>query len=233
MERPKIYNAENKEGFGHNVTVEIDLMRHAEKASIDGPITEKGRQEAAEFGKDKNLKVYHSDALRAVQTGTEVARDSLYTARARNELAFKHKMSTEYVQKYAEITKQNEGDESAAVQIYLDTDEDRPDETTWSSREVSEGLASTLQHFVDVSARLYNGSRSHIALISHSGQIEHVLVDLFGEDRSGFIEKIGGGLRFLEGAKFTIARDSAGGLTIKLEFRGRSKEIDPKLLEAL
>ena len=233
MERPKIYNAENKEGFGHDVTIEIDLMRHAEKASFDGLITEKGRQEAAEFGKGENMKVYYSTAPRAKETGLEIAKDSSYVPRARVGLAFAHKMSAEYLQKYAKVTKEHGGDESAALQMYLDSGDERPDEGTWSSRETSKRLAEMLQHFTQVSGRLYNGSHARIVLLSHSGQIEHLLVDLFEEDRPGFIEKIGGGLHFLEGAKIIISRDAAGTTRTKLTFRGHEKEIDPGLLAAL
>jgi hypothetical protein len=233
MERPKIYNTENKEGFGHDVTIEIDLMRHAEKASFDGLITEKGRHDSAEFGKGKNMKVYYSTAPRAAETSVEMAKDSSYTPRARKDLAFAHKMSVEYLQKYAEITKEHKGDESAALQMYLDSDDERPDEGTWSSRETSKLLAETLEHFAKMSGRLYNGSHARIVLLSHSGQIEHLLVDLFEEGRPGFIEKIGGALHFLEGAKIMINRDAAGETRIKLTFRGQEKEIDPKLLESL
>jgi broad specificity phosphatase PhoE len=215
------------------VTIEIDLIRHAEKASFDGLITEKGRQEAAELGKGKNMKVYHSDAPRAKETSVEIAKDSPYVPRARKDLAFAHKMSAEFLQKYAEITKEHGGDESTALQMYLDTDNERPDEGTWSSQETSKRLAETLEHFVDVSGRLYNDSRARIVLLSHSGQIEHVLVDLFEEDRPGFIEKIGGGLHFLEGAKILISRDPLGKIIINLEFRGRRKEVDLEQLRAL
>ena len=226
-----INSQEKQERRGHNVRIELDLIRHAQKTSFDGPITPEGRKMAEKFGNDKEVKVFHSSSLRARQTAEAISKDSLYVPRERKELA--GEFSAEFLQEYGRVTAENNGDESKALQLYLDSDDKRPDEKTLSSREISGQLAKSLKHFVDVSERLNDNSQVNIVLVSHSGMIEHLLADLLAEDRPGFVDKIGGGLKPLEGAKFIISRDSNGQAHLTLEFRGQHKEIDPQFLENL
>jgi broad specificity phosphatase PhoE len=234
MEKPpKLEVPESKESAerGRNINIEIDFIRHGEKESFYGNLTDRGKQDAENYGKGKNAKAYHSPVTRAEETGKNIAKSSSYTPRKRKMLA--NEISEEYMQSYADTTAKHNTDESQALQMYLDTDDKKPDEETLSSREVSARLSKELLRFVRMSERLKNGSEVNIVLVSHSGTIEHLLVDILKEERKDFVKKIGGALEFLEGAKFIINRDEQGQVHLTMELRGGKEEFDVGLLQEI
>lgn len=222
---------ERHEHSGHDVIIELDLMRHAQKQSFEGLITAEGRRAAEELGSGRQIKAFHSPIPRAKETAEALTKDSDYVPRERKDLV--GRFSPEFLEKYAAITAEHGGDESAALQIYLEGGEKKPDAGTLSSKEISRQLAEMINHFVEVSGRLKDGSHVNMALISHSGTIEHLLVDLLGEERPEFISRAGGGLKPLESVKFIISRDQSGAARLNLEFRGQRREIDPDFLKQI
>ena len=73
MEKIPGNDLEQKENYGRDVTIIVDLIRHGEKEGPIGPLTEKGRQEAEIFGEklreefpdSAGIKAYHSRVPRA------------------------------------------------------------------------------------------------------------------------------------------------------------------------
>lgn len=234
MEMPENEKIESREKNGENVTLVIDLIRHAEKESIHGGLTKQGKEDSEKFGKRKNIKAYYSHMLknqRTKETAEAISVGSCYVPRKKEKLGIEGKLSQEFIDKFVNLVKQSEGDESKAVQMYLDTDDERPDKNTLSSREVSIMLTTQLLHFVNMTKRLRNNFHGNIALVSHTGVIEHFLADIMKNDRAGFIAKIGGSVKFLEGIRITINRKNKNQVKINASFRGQEITFLEKDLE--
>lgn len=230
---------EQKENYGHDVTIIIDLIRHAEKEGSNGPLTEEGLNDAKEFGqKLKNdfpdssgTKVYHSWIPRAEQTAQAISEDSLFVSRKR-EYSLSGKFSKDFLAEF-EARANEAKDEDTAVQWYIDSGDEKPNSETASSKETSGMLAEEINHFIDVSARLKEHSKVNIVLVSHSGVIEHFLVDALSMQRQGFLEKIGGGVEYLEGARLIVHRNDKDTVTIKIQFRDNEIVLTPERLKEI
>lgn len=224
------------ENFGANIKLTIDLIRHAEKDGINGGLTEEGKERAREFGLDENIKAYHSrmsENPRTQQTAEAISDSSKYHPRERKGLGIEGDFSPEFIDRYIALVNESGGNESKAVQMFLDTYDERPDEKTISSKDVSKQLVSELLHFVEMTKRFKSGSDSHVALVSHTGVIEHLLVDLFQKDRKDFITEIGGSMKFLEGPKIEVLRENKDNVKIVINFRGQEVELSEDYLRDL
>ncbi len=223
----QIKNIEKQEKFGVNVKMTIDLIRHGEKDS-EGLLTEKGRSEAKEFGEkirknepdSSGIKNYSSDVSRAMETGAAVmGDDNSFKQRQRESLSFTGKFSEKFKEKFISLVNKETKDETLAVQAIIDTNDEKMDAETISSKEVSQEVAKQILKLIKMTERFKKDSKVNVVMTSHSGWIENFLVDILKENRKGFMEKIGGQLDFLEGPKIVIDRKDKNNVIIDLTFR--------------
>ncbi len=229
----KIKNIEKQEEFGSNVQMIVDLIRHGEKDS-KGLLTKKGRAEAEKFGEEirKNepdssgIKNYSSDVPRAMETGKAiVGDDNNFKQRRRESLSFTGKSSEKFKEKFISLVNKESKDETLAVQAIIDSNDEKVDPETISSKEISQEVAKQILTLIKMTERLKKGSKVNVVMTSHSGWIENFLVDILKEDRRGFMKKIGGQLDFLEGPKITIDRKNKENVLISLTFRNYNIKI--------
>lgn len=231
---------ERKEELGRDVMIVVDLIRHGEKDGPDGLLTEEGEREARRLGKkikdefpdSAGVKAYHSGVPRARQTAEAVAQGGSFSVRRKAGLTLHGHITKETVETFESKVK-DAGNEGSAVQWYLDTDAERPDSGTLSSREASAEIAREIKHLIDMSVNFKPHSKLNIVLVSHSGVIEHFIADALSAERKGFIEKIGGGVRYLEGARLVIHRIDKDNFEMRFEFRGNEAIITPEQLEKI
>lgn len=148
------------------------------------------------------------------QTAEAITAESLYHPRQRTGLAVSG--SKEWYDRYtAMINHDGQFEETRPIQkLQFDIGrENRPDGML-SSKEISAQVASELVHFIDLSRRLKNESEVTIDLISHTGIIEHVLIDLLDGNPDTFLQDIGGGMRYLEGVDITLHRRDSDSVSI-------------------
>ena len=215
--------------FGNNIDLVVDLIRHAEKESVEGGLSQKGKEWAYTYGENiktefqdsAGVKIYYSPAKRTTQTAEEIKKgaETKYIPRERKSLTLDGRISDDFGNKLVEIINQNKGDESEAIQIMIDTGDKRIDEQSLSSKEYSKDLAKQLLLFVEMTKKFRDESKVNIVLVSHSGIIEHLLVDVLHMNRENFIKEIGGPVKFLEGARFEIKRENKENMEILFEFR--------------
>lgn len=217
---PNSSSAESIEKYGGNVIINIHLIRHGEKDGKYGELTEAGHEAAKEFGVNRESKPYHSDVPRNRQTAEEIAKGSEYNPRLRKNLAiYGEDVAEDWFTRYFEkVHDDGMYSETRPIQeLQFDIGrENRPDPDTVSSKEISARVASELLHFLDMSKRLKNDSEVKIDLVSHTGIIEHLLIDLFAGDPKTFLTEIGGGMRFLEGPQIKILREDKDNVAIEV-----------------
>lgn len=146
------------------------------------------------------------------QTAEEIAlaSNSSYKPRVRPRLRVDG--PDEWYEKYKKlIDHQGQYDETRPVQkLQFDIGrENRPMAGMPSSMEISAQLASELLHFLELSKRLKANSEVEIDLVTHTGLMEHLMIDLLDGDSDTFLSEIGGGMRYLEGPKIEIHRVDA------------------------
>lgn len=237
---------ESKEG--HDIQVTVYLMRHPHKDSYEGSLSSKGIEDAKKLKKafDRFKKLYKTDTLEVAHSGhershktaeilsaTENAQEnSEFEGEIREGLAFIG--SDEFEEKYAKLTKDNNGDESAGVQMIIDTGDKRHDPESLSSIEMSQKIAQELFKIVEQTKNYKSGTKKPIALISHSGVIENFLVDLLKErNKENSLEAIGGPLDFLEDLRLYINRKNQDEVEIKFKFRNREGSLSEEELKQL
>jgi broad specificity phosphatase PhoE len=219
-ESPEQPSVESQERYGENVTMHLHLIRHGEKGGKYGELTQKGRDAAREFGEERGSKAYHSDVHRNQQTAEEIAKGSEYKPRMKKNLAiYGENVAADWYDRYFEsVHDGGQYDETRPIQeLQFDIGrENRPDPDTVSSKEISARVAKELVHFVEMSKRLKSDSDVTIDLVSHTGIIEHVLVDLFDGDPETFLSEIGGGMRYLEGPEITVRREDKDTVVVEV-----------------
>jgi broad specificity phosphatase PhoE len=82
------------------------------------------------------------------------------------------------------------GDESAAIQAIVDSNDTRIDPETISSQEISQRIANKILELINISERFKTNSKVNVVMVSHSGVIENFIVDILKEERKDFIKKI-------------------------------------------
>lgn len=235
---------EQKEKYGENIEVVIDLIRHAEKSSFEGGLTEIGEKNSEDWGQkikeefsdSAGVKVYHSGQERAERTAMLIEEGSKtkYKKRQRNSLVLSgDKISKERYGELINYVNKDTGDESEAIQAMIDTGNKRPDEKSYSSRELSRDIAEQIYIIAKMTKRLKNNSKVNFVLASHSGMIEHFLVDALKKEREDFVNKIGGQVKFLEGVRIFVNREDKENVKIKVKFRDHDIDISKEELQDL
>jgi len=230
---------ESKEKYGENIEMIIDLIRHAEKSDLEGGLTEKGKEEAKKYGEklrtefpeSAGVKVYHSGVERAKETGKLLKGESKFIERQRESLTLIGKLSKEQGEKLITLVNKQTGDETKAIQFLIDTGGKKPDEETASSKELSRGIAEQILTLVKMTSKFKENSKVNIALVSHSGVIEHFLVDILKKPRENFLKEIGGMVNFLERVRITVQRQNKETVKILFRFRDYEFEINEQDLE--
>lgn len=241
MEKFESRQIENKEKFGENIEMVIDLIRHAEKGSLEGGLTKKGENEAREYGKKlrkefpktSGIKIYHSGVERAQKTGELIKGEDKFKLRQRKSLTLIGKLSSEFGKKLVKLVNKQTGDETEVIQALIDTGAEKPDKASISSRELSQDMAVQLLSLIRMSKKFKENARVNVVLASHSGVIEHFLVDILNKERKFFLEEIGGPLKFLEGIRLIINRQDKESVAIKLKFRDYELDINEEDLESV
>ena len=231
----------SKEKYGENIEMTIDLIRHAEKSSFEGGLTKKGIEDSKNFSEkletdfpdSAGVKVYHSGVERAKETAELIKGRSAFTERQKESLTLVGKISKEQVEKITALVDKQNSDETEAVQILLDTEDNKLDAETVSSKELSRGIASQLLTLIDMTSRFKETSKVNIVLVSHSGVIEHFLVDILGKSRAHFLTEVGGPVAFLEGARIAVKRQDKENVKIQFTFRNYERELYKEDLEKI
>ena len=225
--------------YGTNITMTIDLIRHAEKDK-EGQLTEKWKKDSVEFGnilKENNPDssgtiVYISDVDRAQGTGEWIGWvDTKLKKRTTNVLSLTWQISKRVSDNLKMLIDTETGDESAAIQAIVDSNDTRIDPETISSQEISQRIANKILELINISERFKTNSKVNVVMVSHSGVIENFIVDILKEERKHFIKKIWGQLNFLEGVKLIINRKDKNNVEIQLSFRDYNLNITKEDLE--
>lgn len=243
--------AEQKERFGENITMRVHYFRHAEKTEAEGPLSEQGKQDAADYAaqfeslKDGS-KIYHSPLERAAQTAQAMEgqlEGGVFQTRRKKELLAMQPgepppFSQEFIEKYDALSAQHSGNEDAALEWYLAFGSERPDPFSLAPKEVAARIAQTILHSIEMSSHLKNDSETDSINISHSGILEPFLQEIFQSEfanNSGetFIQKIGGGLHYLQGFEVVIHRQNKAEVALTISFRGKTKDISVADLETM
>lgn len=233
----KIEQFESREKYGENIEMIIDLIRHAEKSDLEGGLTEKGKEEAKKYGEklktefpeSAGVKVYHSGVERAEKTGSLLKGESNFIERQRESLSLIGKLSKEQGERLIALVNKQTGDETEAIQSLINT----RDKKTASSKELSCEIAEQILTLVKMTSKFKENSKVNVALISHSGVIEHFLVDILKKTRENFLKEIGGVVNFLEGIRIVVQRQNKETVKIFLKFRDYEFEINEQDLEKI
>ena len=227
----------NEKREGYDVGVTVYLMRHARKATYKGELSPEGEVDAKELGgkfqrltamyKTSRLEAAHSGHKRPRRTAellldpdeAEVpAGDERFSGEVREGL--KDMSSPALDAAYEQLLKGEVENESAALQMLIDTGNARFDAESPSSVEISQKVAGELLRIVDETKGYPSGTKKPITLVSHSSVVENFLVDLLDirkEEKS--VAKMGGGLKFLEDMRLYINRKSPDEVALSYRFR--------------
>lgn len=231
---------------GKNVILRVFFVRHGEKDKETGGLTERGKEEAIEVGKNmrkaKLIKGYSSPLERAVQTTEQIIKatplpsDKKLKTRIRQEIGMPP-FSAEATQYYRDLEAMEFG---KGAEWWLSFGETRPDEETWSPCETAEAFAYFLRRYHKMPDKLHAGSEVDFINGTHQALPEALLKEILireqGDEKIvGFdkLEEIGGALKLTEGMEFEIKVDAVGQKTIKLHLRGREYDIDLEKLNKL
>ncbi|PIR57311.1 MAG: hypothetical protein COU72_01595 [Parcubacteria group bacterium CG10_big_fil_rev_8_21_14_0_10_41_35] len=247
MEKEPLINfqeSHEKEKFGRDVQIHAIFMRHGEKAA-SGELTEEGKNQADRFGEELEskdaIKGYSSPVKRVIETVERAIENSPHdkklTTRIRTELGISPSTSKEFLEKYRELEKRGH---NAAAEWHLSFGANRPDAETPSPHENAEAIAYILNKYIRMADRLYSGSEVDLINGTHQGFPEALLKEILirqeGDKKIlGFeeLEEIGGALRPTEGMEFSIKTDEDGNKLVKLQFRGKTYDLDMDKLVAL
>ncbi len=163
----------------------ILLIRHAEKANPEdtgttGGLSPQGEKEAQNLGKALRItgrkpdSIVHSSLLRAEQTARIIAEGARIDFNSYNDdrLKYPGKSSSEFGNYL-----KNLGGEQEMVSALVSTANKRPDQESWSSKELGEALWDLIMEKMKEGRD--EDSNVHI-LISHSGMIENMEAFLKG-----------------------------------------------------
>jgi hypothetical protein len=233
---------------GQDVEVHVLFTRHAEKDSHGGDITVEGQKDAQQFGKLlkrlESMKYYdvqpatHSGHKRTAGTAFLINNSDLPLENfSRIEINSKRgtgktldssvdRYSEKADQKYSELAAGNYASEVEAVEYFAKLNEERYDEGTPSSAEMSKLVAKDLLDIIDSTKELPAHSKTFFTNIIHSGIFEHFIIDILnkrGEENP--IESTGGPLGFLGEDDFRvyIKRELPDKVSINFRFRDRNK----------
>lgn len=253
---------ENNEQPGKNVRVRILLMRHGEKASEEGELTEEGKKrifeqfQKYELPKDK-VKLSSPNVTRNLQTlhiiekvvGPEKLGNSYVDTALGNVPenlgGIVYEGETDFSERFAERLKSIAIAEGGNVlnQFYIDFESARPDEETLSPQELASKLAKRLLLEAKIAKRLKADSEVDFIHITGSTYLFPLLKEIAEKEISddpvnaegnNFVEKLGGELSFGEGIIIEETTDHSGNLSpLRISFRGKEYFIDLKTLQEI
>lgn len=241
---------ENKEGNekGYDIEVHVLFSRHAEKDSHGGDITLEGQKDSQQFGKIlkrlESMKKYdivpstHSGHKRTAGTAFLINNPDLPLENfSTTDIDLKRgtgktldssmdRYSEEADKKYSELAAGNYASEGEAVEHFAKLNDERYDDNTPSSVEMSKLVAKDLLDVVESTKELPAHSKKFFTNIVHSGIFEHFIIDILnkrGEEKP--IESIGGSLGFLGEDDFRvyIKRETPDKVSINFRFRDQNK----------
>lgn len=237
-----------KGNFGNNITAKVECIRHADKDEYLGDITQTGERKTRQKKLDmiadnpdsSGRKIYFSPHKRPRRTA-EILRGindkptrTVYEPRERDALILAGKISDEFDQKIIQLVNDAGGDEHGAIQFLINTGEERFDNNSISSKELSREIAGLLLHITEMTKRFKNDTNIDFVLISHAGVIENFLVDVLKKrDEEESLKAIGGMLDFLEGFSLQINRKDKQHAQINFSFRGTDVDLDESALREL
>lgn len=238
------YNPPVEKKEGYDVSATVYLMRHPHKGTFDGDISPKGEEDAEKLRIlfNRYQKRYETDELEVSHSGHKRPRQAAQILTKSDQGVLENNIreglafigSDEFDKEYQKLTEQNNGDESTAVQMVIDTGDKRFDPESLSSVEISQKVAQELLDIVEQTKTYKSGTKKPIVLISHTGLIENFLVDLL-DKRSvkESLKAIGGNLDFLEDLRLYVNRRSPSEVVIKYRFRDWQGEISEEKLRQL
>ena len=228
--------------FGKNVELRIFLMRHGEKDMADrktGRLTEVGKEQFREFAIQKlndpkrHLIIYGSDLVRTIQSGLEAMKmsaaevktypaplDELSLNIGSRDPKHKEKLSPDLIQKLGAMPM---GD---SIKHYLKYRYQRPDEKSFSPRELAEGIVRMLLGYDKKIDHARSETKNDILAVSSDYIIASFLQEALGIDF-----KKEDTLNFAEGLQFTIRTDKDGTHTYECEFRNKKYSLSKEQLE--
>jgi|GEM_PF-2430974 len=232
--------AEKKEGY--DVSATVYLMRHPHKDSYEGDVSSRGVEDTEKLKllMDRYQKIYKTDDLEVSHSGhkrpLKAAQILLDNKEGQNNVreGLAIRCSEHLEEEYKKLVKQNNGDESAAAQMFINTGDKRFDSESLSSSEISQKIAQELLDIVEQTKNYKFGTKKPIILISHSGVVENFLVDLLKKRQEEHsLEAIGGRLDFLEDMRLYINRRSPEEVSLRYRFRDWQGELSEEELRQL
>lgn len=226
---------EQKENTSDKKKIRIIVMRHGEKSSYHGELTEAGKETAAEMGKQLSgaTKFYHTFIPRTKQTAEAMASgmldEQVLGYKENRDLQYKESdgtilLSKEMVDKYNKIVAEHDGDETEAIMYFLSFKDKKPDDDTLSPKESFQRMLKPILKSIEGSKRFGKDNTQDLNLVgvSHILNLTVLLWGLLSEADElprDFISRIGGPIKYLEDIKFSTEEDLENGL--RFVFRGR------------
>jgi len=257
----RLYSEEEKRYNPNNEGI-ISVFRHGDKTP-EGQLSPKGFEQAREKAETTErlgviVKDYASPTQRAQDMGKEMSqtladqeliypdtektiKGEKYNSRARDYLSFAEKgIKPQWlIENWKALSKQGS---NKPLETYLSFNEERPDQTTLSPKEMASRVGKVIYDQIRLIGRLKSGSEVNLVDASHSptldvfiasflkNKIEQDPVDLEGET---LVEKMGGAFSVAEGFDIKVKTDEQRKLTAKINFRGKEYEIDMNELKEL
>lgn len=246
MENIELKNNENFED-NNKKRIRIILMRHGEKSSYHGDLTEGGKEKATEIGKNLSgaTKFYHTFISRTKQTAEAIAKgipnEQVLGYKENRDLQYKELdgtilLSKDMLDRYNKIASENNGDETEAIIDYISSGDRRLDEESLSPRESFHRMLKPILKAIEGSRRFGDKNTQDLNLIG----VSHVLnltVLLWGllsnaeENPRDFIFRIGGPISYLEDIEFFIENKFHDQNGLSLKFRGQEYFIPSEKLK--
>ena len=251
-----IQNPENQEKYGQNVHVKMLFMRHGEKASEAGLLSEAGKRKLQEQFQNypqtsDKIKLSTANVGRNIQT-LRIIEDSIKDEKLGTSHIdtaygyFSEKLggitdhqkevdfSDDFVDRLHELIRT--GEENDVVQSYIDFQDQRPDQDTISPKEMASKIAKRVLVQSKIAKRLYSGSKVDFIQITGSTPFFPLLKELISDEvdvnpvnpeGKNFTEKIGGTWDFGEGVTIEANTNEHGELQpLKVSFRGKEYVVD-------
>ena len=228
---------ENREKFGKNVEIHAIFVRHGEKDKT-GQLSEEGKRQAVEFGslleKKTAVKGYSSPVKRVLETVDTIVEsapgDKKLVTRARVDLTYPT-FSKKFMEEFGNIMKEKGQD--AAVEWWFNLGNERFDAESPTTKEVAESGAYILNRYIEMSKKLYSGSKIDLVNGTHQGLPEALLQEIMvrkegDKEVTGFdtLDEIGGSLQPTESVEYVIKTNSDGDKSVFIQFRGNTYGID-------
>ena len=253
-EEEKRYNS-NNEGL-------ISVFRHGDKTP-EGELAPSGFEQAREKAEGTErlgiiVKDYASPAQRAQDMGKEMSqtladqelkdpdtgetiKGEKYNSRVRDYLNFMEKgIKPQWMmENWGALSKQGP---NKPLETYLSFNEERPDKTTLSPKEMASRVGKVIYDQIRMIGRLKSGSEVNLADASHSPTLDvfiasflekEIAKDPINPKGETIVEKMGGCFNTAEGFDIKVDTNEQGKLSAKISFRGKEYEVDMSELKEL